>query len=182
MVITNKYNQDGTTLIEILVTLLVISIGALGIAALQLTSLKYNSGASIRTQASLLSNDLMDRMRANRDVAITGNYNVGSNGVAATDTAPATAASFAGIGDIPDPAMDCFVDVCTPAELAETDLLSWMTGVASLLPSGRARVSSSVAGSQTIFSITLQWRQVVNQQGSTTPNAELDQFTFTGAL
>ena len=167
---TNLKSQAGTTLIEVLVTLLVLSIGALGIAALQLTGLKYNAGASARTQASLLSNDLMDRMRANRTIALSGGYNV------------ASATTFSSIGDLTDPTEKCTESECSTAQLAQRDVFDWMSGVSSLLPSGQARVVSNAAGAQTIFSITFQLRQAVNQQGSTDPDDELQVFTFTGAL
>src|SRR5262249_56408603 len=55
----------GFTLIEALVALLVLSIGLLGVAALQLTSLRSNPSSSFRSQATLLAYDVVDRMRAN---------------------------------------------------------------------------------------------------------------------
>jgi type IV pilus assembly protein PilV len=72
-----KFNsQRGTTLVETLVALLVLSIGLLGVAALQVNALQTNQGAHIRSQASVLAYDLADRMRANRAVALAGGYNV----------------------------------------------------------------------------------------------------------
>ena len=68
--------QRGTTLIETLVALLVLSIGLLGVAALQITSLQNNRGAHMRSQASVLAYAIADRMRANRNVALAGGYNV----------------------------------------------------------------------------------------------------------
>lgn len=68
--------QRGTTLIETLVALLVLSIGLLGVAALQMASLQNNRGALMRSQASVLAYAIADRMRANRTVALTGAYTV----------------------------------------------------------------------------------------------------------
>lgn len=65
----------GLTLVEILVALLVLSIGLLGLAALQTTSLRFNTSAYYRTQATALAYDLSDRMRANRQAALDGLYN-----------------------------------------------------------------------------------------------------------
>ena len=59
----------GFTLIESLVALLVLSIGLLGVAAMQLASLQANNGAFQRTQATFLAQDIADRMRANREAA-----------------------------------------------------------------------------------------------------------------
>lgn len=66
--------RSGFTLIEVLVALLVLSIGLLGLAMLQLESLKYNTDAYFRTQATMLAYDIIDRMRANAAAANAGGY------------------------------------------------------------------------------------------------------------
>ena len=57
----------GFTLVESLVALLCLSIGLLGIAALQITGLRSNVSSAWRSQATYLSYDVIDRMRANRN-------------------------------------------------------------------------------------------------------------------
>lgn len=66
------YMQRGMTLVEVLVTLIIMSVGLLGVAALQLTSLRNNYDAYTRSQAAVLAADILDRMRANRSAAISG--------------------------------------------------------------------------------------------------------------
>jgi type IV pilus assembly protein PilV len=66
-------HSRGFTLIEVLVAVLVLSVGLLGLAGLQATSLRSNHSAYLRTQALILTYDLIDRMRANRDVAVSSN-------------------------------------------------------------------------------------------------------------
>jgi len=64
----SKYSvskQQGFTLLEVLIALLVLSIGLLGLAALQTTGLRSNEMASMRTTATQLAYDISDRMRAN---------------------------------------------------------------------------------------------------------------------
>ena len=61
---------DGFTLIEALVALIVLSIGLLGVAGLQMAGLTANYSAAARTQASYLAYDILDRMRANRNDAL----------------------------------------------------------------------------------------------------------------
>ncbi|MFP5393688.1 MAG: type IV pilus modification protein PilV, partial [Gammaproteobacteria bacterium] len=61
--------QRGFSLIEIMVTLVVMSIGLLGLGGIILTSMKNNQSAEARTQATVLVNDILDRMRANRTEA-----------------------------------------------------------------------------------------------------------------
>lgn len=60
-----KIRQRGVTLIEVLVALLIMCIGLLGAAAIQLNALKYTDSSSISSQASFVAYDMMDRIRAN---------------------------------------------------------------------------------------------------------------------
>ena len=56
--------QRGMTLIEILVAIVVLSIGLLGLAGLQLKGLQVNQGSTYRSQAAMLAEDMADRIRA----------------------------------------------------------------------------------------------------------------------
>jgi type IV pilus assembly protein PilV len=58
--------QLGTTLVEVLVTVVVISIGLLGIAGLQAVSVRDTQSSVVRSQATALADFILDRMRANR--------------------------------------------------------------------------------------------------------------------
>ena len=62
------------TLIEVLVTLVIISVGLLGVAALQLTTVRNNYDSFVRTQAAVLASDMLDRMRANRSDVMANLY------------------------------------------------------------------------------------------------------------
>jgi type IV pilus assembly protein PilV len=66
--------QRGMTLIEILVAVVVLSIGLLGLAGLQLKGLQVNQGSTYRWQAAMLAEDIADRMRADSASALAGNY------------------------------------------------------------------------------------------------------------
>ena len=61
----SKPAQDGMTLIEVLVALVILSVGLLGAAAFQLNALKYTDSARMTSQASFIAYDMMDRIRAN---------------------------------------------------------------------------------------------------------------------
>jgi len=67
--------QKGVGLIEILIAVLVLSIGFLGIAALQTKSLADNNSAMMRTQASIAAYSMFDAMRADKANALLGSYN-----------------------------------------------------------------------------------------------------------
>ena len=78
----SKRAQEGTTLIEVLVALLILTVGLLGAAAFQLNALKYTDSARMSSQASFIAYDMLDRIRANSgaDYTVTpptsGNLNV----------------------------------------------------------------------------------------------------------
>lgn len=76
-------HQRGVGLIEVLISVLIMGIGLLGVAAMQATALRNNQSALERTQATIQSYSILDAMRANRTVALAGGYNL-----ARTCTAP----------------------------------------------------------------------------------------------
>ena len=57
-------DENGSTLIEVLVALLIMAVGLLGMASLQILSLRSTYDAYLRTQASILAVDMVERMRA----------------------------------------------------------------------------------------------------------------------
>jgi type IV pilus assembly protein PilV len=123
----------GFTLIEVLIAMLVLAIGLLGLAGLQVTSLRNNQSAYNRGQATQLSYDLADRMRAN----IAG---------IATYTAILPGAAMA--------KANCLTTTgCIPADMAENDLFEWNRAVTSTLPSGVGTIT--LAGN--VFTISITW-------------------------
>lgn len=74
-------SQRGFTLIEVLISILILSVGLLGAAAMQLQSLKFTQGSQWRSQANFLAYDIVERIRANRT-------NVGSYALALSDGPP----------------------------------------------------------------------------------------------
>ncbi|AJF06564.1 type IV pilus modification protein PilV [Geoalkalibacter subterraneus] len=70
-------SNRGFTLVEVLAALVIISVGLLGLAALQGQSLRGNHSAAMRTQAVNQVENIVDRMRANRAEALDGAYTIG---------------------------------------------------------------------------------------------------------
>ncbi len=103
---------SGLSLIEVLVTLVVLSIGLLSLAALQIATLKNNNSALSRFEATTLAYEILDRMRANRTPALNGAYNI-----ALSAGAPAA---------------------CT--HIASCDLRDWLSAVGSSLPAGDGEI------------------------------------------
>ncbi len=69
--------QRGATLIEILVSVLILSFGLLGMASLQTRALQGNQSSVQRSQAIMLTQFIMDAMRVDRESAKGGSYNTG---------------------------------------------------------------------------------------------------------
>lgn len=104
-------HQDGLTLIEILIALLVIAVGLLSTASLQLLSKRSNYDAAQRTTAAHLAQDLLERMRSNPD-ALIDYLPAGTLGRGSQGAAPAVNCAAAGV-------------TCTAPELAAYDLWQW---------------------------------------------------------
>ncbi len=82
--------QQGAGLIEVLIAVLIMGIGMLGVAAMQATALRNNQSALERTQATIQTYSILDAMRANRQRALAGDYDV-----ARTCAVPVTGATLA---------------------------------------------------------------------------------------
>jgi type IV pilus assembly protein PilV len=72
----SRRSQAGTTLIEVLITVILVSVGLLGLAGLQLTTVQNTNSAAERFEASTLARDILERMRANRQQALNGQYDL----------------------------------------------------------------------------------------------------------
>ena len=75
-----RRHQAGVSLIEVLISLLILGIGMLGAAALQVNALKFTDSSTASSQASFIAYDMMDRIRANPDA----NYALASLAAAPT--------------------------------------------------------------------------------------------------
>ncbi len=69
------HRQSGLTLVEILIAALILSVGLLSLAGLQVASLKSIQGATHKQQASFMIHELFERMRSNRAGVLAGDYN-----------------------------------------------------------------------------------------------------------
>ncbi len=124
--------HNGFTLVEILITVLILSIGLLGLAGLQVRSMKQNHNSYLRTQATILAYDIIDRMRANpsavtatvTDYVAKGAYTVTTSSTPFTVSAPtATAGCTTTTG-------------CTTTQMANTDINQWRVALATQMPAG----------------------------------------------
>jgi type IV pilus assembly protein PilV len=132
-------HQYGVGLIEVLTSLLILSIGILGVITLQSRTLQFSQGALYESRATILAGDIMDRIRANPGQA--SNYAINL-------TAPTPTASTC-YGAVVD---------CSPAQLANYDRASWRQTVAAVLPQGLGEVLEvTEAGGAQVYIITIQY-------------------------
>jgi len=141
----------GFTIVEVLVSLVILSIGLLGIAKLVLFSAHANDSAYLRSQATQLAYEILDNMRANPTAAAAGNYNT-------VFSAAAT-----------PPGFTCQNAVCTvPANLATYDIYRWKLRLAAgagggALPSGQGQVTVNTATAPIMATIIVQWDDTAAQ-------------------
>ncbi|MGL4230873.1 MAG: type IV pilus modification protein PilV [Casimicrobium sp.] len=82
----NIRKNDGFSLLEVLITIVIVAIGVLGVAGMQVTSIKLADLAQTRTTGTILANDIVERIRANRDNVATYATTFGGGIPAATTT------------------------------------------------------------------------------------------------
>ncbi len=143
--------EHGSSLLEVMVALLILSIGLLGLALLQMRGLKFNTDAYLRSQATLLADDIMERMRTN----------------------PGAGNAYTGAVPALKPAPDCRTTTntngCTAAQLVAHDLWVWNQAIQS--PSGipgATGVITAVSGAANRYLIEMSWIEQGKVQGSDT--------------
>lgn len=158
---TMKMSQKGVTLVEVLVSVLVLSIGLLGVAGLQAGVAKYKINSMSRASIATLYSDLADRVRMNSDVAgnnvITGILSTSEYSLAETWANQQTATLA-----LPSP--NCDTATCTPSQRATFDLLQWRQNVRANLPQGAALVSGNRGSG---VAVTLMWFDKEFRDGTT---------------
>lgn len=126
------WGNKGFTLVEVMVALVILSVGLLGLAGLQARGLSSSTDASLRSQATLYIYDMAERMRTNREAAISS-----------------TQPYEIDFGDTPS--------VSLPS-LVKTDLQSWLDQLATL-PQGQGAIAIDVTATGTAVTISVRYRE-----------------------
>ena len=137
---SNK-NQKGFTLLEVMISLVIFSIGMLGLAGIQATSIQSNNIAYMRTLAMQSAYDMADTLRASADF----NNSVDS----AFDNVTTT------LGSAPTACQNSTTPTCTTSQMAAFEIYHWKFNLADQLPSGRG----TVVRNGNIYTITVMWDQ-----------------------
>lgn len=114
---TMVFKQRGFSLIEALVAFLILSVGLLGIASLQMISLKAGKTAELRTIAVIKAEEIMERIRNNQEsvlsyASLAGDLGVDNNCNDAAGTP----------------------NICNPAQMASDDIFNWKDDLKTSLP------------------------------------------------
>lgn len=146
----HSYEKRGFSLLEVLITLLVLAIGLLGIASLQLNSLRYASMSAGRNQASVFAEDLAERIRANP----TADYSASTT------------------------AVNCYNTICNAEQRAAFDLAEVRQQLQTPNMGGLLDGQLTVAKASGGYMITVQWNErsrfARNAASATVTAQELD--------
>ncbi|MCB1751742.1 MAG: type IV pilus modification protein PilV [Gammaproteobacteria bacterium] len=124
--------SKGFTLVEVLVTVVIFSVGLLGLAGLQATGIKLNHSSLLRSQATLLAYDIIDCMRANQG---SSKANLPDYAIAMNASPPSTATNQ-----------------------ADQDVMDWIGTLSQSLPSGDGSITLN--GSRA--TVVVQWDDIRN--------------------
>ncbi|MCL2308100.1 MAG: type IV pilus modification protein PilV [Proteobacteria bacterium] len=132
-----RFKQGGVTLLEVLVTVAILSVGLLGMAGLLTKSTALGISAHDRTVSTQKIYAFADRMRANPEGVNAGYYN--------------------NLSGAPGGHPGCTTSPCSAAQIAQLDFFQWRQALAASLPGGQGTVAA-VPGSEGLFTITVRWQ------------------------
>ena len=170
-----KLPRNGFTMVEVLVSLLVLSVGLLGSSKLVLLSSRSNVSAYMRSQATALAYEMLDNMRANATAVQAGNYTIAPAWVSTAASNPGTSCNQ--------------TSTCVNSVLAQLDLYYWQQDLLHALgPSGNGTINittstDAVTGAlYTNATVTVQWDDTVAQSSFNPGSATAQQLVLETVL
>jgi type IV pilus assembly protein PilV len=176
----------GVSLIEVLVSIVIASMGILALAGVNATAVRYTKMSQYRSTAALLASEMGERIRANKGqpaaAAVVGPPAipaVAASGFFAgdydftTDFAGQAAAPAAPVlTSVPGPchSVNEAGDNCSVADIAALDLWQWRVQVRNLLPEGSAYISTDLANSAVDLYVVWRDPAVANDNAPTAAN------------
>lgn len=143
---SNRYYEHGVGLVEVLITLVLISIGFLAGARMQVEGMRFSQSSYHRSQAYFMASDIIDRMRANLAGVSAGAYdNIDTNLT------------------VNDP--QCDINSCTAVQLAQHDIFEWRSYLfpennsIAVLPSSESNpaIGKIIAHGNSEFTVHIEW-------------------------
>jgi type IV pilus assembly protein PilV len=147
-----RASSAGFSLVEVLVAMFVVAMGILALAGLLQTATRYSKMGELRSTATLLANDIADRIRANPAGGPLGG--TGYDLTASAFPSPTPPAHAACTSESP----------CGPADLAQADLADWTARLRATLPKGSAWIQfhAGVAPAPDYVDIWVGWADAVS--------------------
>ena len=155
----NTPQQRGFTLLEVMVSLMIISVGLLGVAKMQALALTNTSVASMRSLAAIQAASLAATMHENRAYWTSAAPAANAGGITVTGTGPGSSPTIVGTGLTA--AVDCTTGTapyCTPDQLAAYDVQQWAAAVNSVLPNYTATITCNAA-SPVSCTVSITWQE-----------------------
>ena len=149
---SRRPRETGSTLIEALVAMLVLSVGLLGIAGLASASLRYSQGAWARAAVASGLSDIADRVRSNPTAGVT-DYAFTSRTYEEQRSDFEARRTDEAHGDLAI-ARDCLTLACTPTQLSTYQLTDWRNSVNRSMPGGAVWISGR---RDTQYVATIMW-------------------------
>lgn len=144
MPIKNQHinNSTGFTLLEVMIAMVIFSIGLLGLAGIQATAIQNNNSAYTRTVSMQLAYNMADVLRASTDN--TGNIIAAFEGITTAIPSSATSCVQKNLAGAP---------LCTETDLANFEIFHWKKRIEKELASGLGSISKT----GDVFTITIMW-------------------------
>jgi len=150
--------QRGFTLIEAMISLVILSIGLLGVAAMQSLGLRLNYDALQRTQATTLAYDIAENMRLDPSNAL---LLAASNPYAGTLSAAGTSAN------------------CNNSSTTAADIkVCWQVALRERLPTGTITITAPPTTANPTLTLRIAWTESWIEKGDTAADTSFQTFTF----
>lgn len=141
-----KRREGGVSLIEALVSLVILALGILGLAGLQTRTLIESRNTNYRGIAIQMISDLSERMQMNPTAARTGAYSALAFGAAPAPVANCLPANTAAAGVS-----------CTPAQLAASDLAQWRAELLQIIPNADVSTFPNLQNGTPVIGVIVAW-------------------------
>lgn len=154
-----KNTERGFSMLEILVTLIIILLGVLGMAGMQMLAINNTHIARTQSLAAILTSSLAAEMQANQPYW-SSSTSTASSTISGVNSAAADGWTNTVLGDdaLNGLATDCEDDACTPNAMAAYDLKTWGNNVATLLPAGTGQVTCTRT-TPNVCAISVTWNE-----------------------
>lgn len=159
----NRLDQEsGMSLLEVMVAVVVLSVGLIGVASLMLTSMRNNDATLARTQSTMLANEMYEKILANLPGAAAGHYSVSF-----ASTLPTTATPM------------CDTAICSTQQIAVWDIATWAARINKVLVGSDAEITVDSSVDPMVIQISIRFEALMEATENVASNETFTTETFT---